>query len=253
MNILIIEDEPLAVVRLKTLLLEIRPQLNILGSLPSVEESIIWLESNPKPDLIIMDISLADGSCFEIFSQIEVKSPLIFITAYDQFAIEAFKVFSIDYLLKPVSKLTLEKAFIKFESIRTDLQPNQNYEKLVQIMADSMKVYKSRFLIKAGKRMFFKETDDISYFSADDKAVFLISRSGEKWLVDYSLDKLDEILDPKLFFRLNRKMICRIEAIKEIISFTNSRLKVSLQAGTLKEETIISRERVQKFKLWAEQ
>ncbi len=252
MNLLIIEDEPPAVLRLKTLLFEIRPHINILEALASIEEAIFWFNSHPNPDLIIMDISLADGSCFEILSSVKITAPVIFITAYDQFAIDAFQVFSIDYLLKPVSKKALENAILRYDSIQKKISPNVDYQKLVQLMSDSLKVYKSRFLIKAGKRMFFMDIENIRYFSADDKTVYLVNTLGEKWILDYSLDKLEEILDPKLFFRLNRKIISRIEAIKDIRFYEGSRLKVSLQAGSMKEETLISRERVQHFKIWAE-
>ncbi len=253
MNLLIIEDEALAVDRIVKLLKDIDASIEVLGSTPSVEESILWLRSHPRPELIIMDISLADGTCFDILSQYPIQSPVIFITAYDQFAIDAFKVFSIDYLLKPVSKTALEKSILKLRSIQKDFSPLPNYQNLIGLMEDSLKEYKSRFLIKAWKRMFFKELNDISYFTADDKTIFLVGLDGGKWIIDYSLDKLEKILDPKIFFRINRKIICRIGSIKEIRTYPNSRLKITLQAGNNKEETIISRERVQSFKIWAEQ
>jgi len=252
MNLLIIEDEPLAVVRTVTLVREIDPEIEVLGSLSSVEESVNWLSNNPSPDLIIMDVSLADGDCFDILSNHSIASPVIFITAYDQFAIEAFKVFSIDYLLKPVSKANLENAIKKLKAISKNYQNDNRYEKLVHLISDSLKEYKSRFLIRAGKRMFFIQIKDIGFFLAEDKTVYLITQEGEKWVVDYSLEKLEDILDPKIFFRLNRRIICRIHSILEIKTHPNSRLKISLLAGKIKEDAIISRDRVQKFKSWAE-
>jgi DNA-binding LytR/AlgR family response regulator len=252
MKLLIIEDEPLAVVRLLTLLREIEPEIQILGSLSSIEESVNWLENNPPPDLILMDVSLADGYCFDILSIHPISSPVIFITAYDQFAIEAFKVFSIDYLLKPVTKTHLEKALQKFKSLSKVYLLDPNYKQLVRLVSESLKEYKTRFLIRAGKRMFFIQVMDIAYFQAEDKIVYLITLTGEKWIVDYSLEKLEEVLDPKIFFRINRKIIGRILSIKEIKSIPNSRLRITLQAGKIMEEAIISREKVQKFKFWAE-
>jgi DNA-binding LytR/AlgR family response regulator len=248
MKVVIIEDEQLAAERLVYLLNQADVKIEIVKHLFSIEESVQWLQQHPHPDLLFLDIQLADGFCFEIFKQVEYTNPVIFTTAYNQYALDAFQLFSIDYLLKPVTATALQAALQKLKQIQTPAAVN--YRQLTNVFEDAS--FKSRFLARAGQKMFFVESNEVQYFQADDKIVFLVDKEGNRLVVDYTLEKLQELLNPKEFFRLNRQVIARYTSIAQIKPYVNSRLKLLLRNGPKTEEVILSRERVHDFKQWAE-
>lgn len=248
-KIVIIEDEQLAAERLTMLLKQYDQTIEIVKHLYSVEESIQWLNTNAHPDLLFLDIQLADGFCFDIFKQADYKKPIVFTTAYNEYALEAFQLCSIDYLLKPVTAEALAKAMQKFAQLQSNFVAG-NYDQLSNLFESAS--FKSRFLAKAGQRMFFVETSEVQYFQADDKIVYLVDKDGNKLMVDYTLERLEGLLNPKEFFRLNRQYIARYSSIAQIKPYVNSRLKLLLRNGSKTEEVVLSRERVHEFKTWAE-
>lgn len=248
-RIVIIEDEQLAAERLIMLLKQYDPAIEIVKHLYSVEESIQWLNTNAHPDLLFLDIQLADGFCFDIFKQVEYRKPIVFTTAYNEYALDAFQLCSIDYLLKPVTAEALAKAMQKFVQLQSNFAAG-NYDQLSNLFDSAS--FKSRFLAKAGQRMFFVETSEVQYFQADDKIVYLVDKEGNKLMVDYTLERLEGLLNPKEFFRLNRQYIARYSSIAQIKPYVNSRLKLLLRNGSKTEEVVLSRERVHEFKTWAE-
>lgn len=252
MNILIIEDELLAAERLKLLLKQYDPSINVVACLESIEESVQWLQTRPHPDLLLMDIQLSDGHSFEIFNQVKLSTPVIFTTAYDNYAIDAFRHFSIDYILKPVTAETLAKGIQKYRSLAHLFYP-PDYTVLVdQLKETNQARYKDRFLAKIGSRTFFIQADEIAYFYADNKIVFLADREGNRFIINYTIEKLEPLLDPYHFFRINRKMIVHSKMIDLIKPFHNNRLKISLRNLNLQEDIIVSRERVNSFRKWAD-
>lgn len=252
MKVLIVEDEILAVERLRLLLLEFDKNIEVIGSIDSVSEAVKWFSTHAHPDLVFLDIELADGTSFSIFSEVAFNCPVIFTTAYDNYAIDAFRLFSIDYLLKPITVPQLAGAMKKLDDVISYSRKKVDVSEVVESLRLVGKNYKQRFLVKSGVRMFCVECNEISYFSADDKTVFLIDRKGNRYIVDLTLEKLLEVLDPRLFFRLNRNTICSISAIREIKTYFNNRLKIMLQAGHQNDEIVVSRERVSAFKTWAD-
>ena len=257
MNIIIIEDESRAANRLEKILLEIVPNLNVLAKIETVEESISFLETADNLDLIFSDIQLADGLCFEIYEKVAVKCPIIFTTAFDKYAIKAFKTNGIDYLLKPIDEVELKKALEKAKSLSQSSDSSgkaalDEIMLLANALKSQNKSYKSRFMVKVGDKINSIAIEDIQAFYSLEKATFILTNEGRKYIVDYSLEHMETLLDNKLFFRINRKYIIPIKACKNIISYSNSRLRVQL--NTLKDETIIvSRERVQDFKRWLDE
>lgn len=252
MKVLIVEDETLAAQRLQHLVKEYDPTIEIVGVSESVEETIEVVQKQPLPDLLLMDIQLSDGYSFEVFKRIDIRKPVIFTTAYDQFALEAFKHFSIDYILKPVTAFALKSALDKYKLMSSYLSPN--YQGLLSAIASIQPAneYKNRFLAKVGQRLFFVEVNDVAFFQADNKIVYLVDKDGNRFVIDYTLEKLEAVLDQKLFFRLNRKFIVKVSAIDHIKPFYNNRLKLSVKGASSSDEMIISRERVAEFKAWAE-
>ncbi|GAB3335537.1 LytTR family DNA-binding domain-containing protein [Larkinella ripae] len=253
MKILIVEDEPLAVKRMEGLIREVAPEAEILGKTDTVRAFVRWWQTNAAPDLILMDIQLADGLSFEIFQQVEVKTPVIFTTAYDEYALRAFKVNSVDYLLKPIEQEELAKAIQKFRTQRQTDAPAGTSENLVKMLEEfgiKPVAYKNRFLIKQGGRFDVVETADILYLYADDKVVFLITNQNRKYIVDETLDELEAKLDPRLFFRINRKYITHLSAIERIEPYFNGRLRIWLKHRPSEEEVSVSRERAESFKIW---
>jgi DNA-binding LytR/AlgR family response regulator len=248
MRVVLIEDEQPAAERLMYLLKQLDASIEVAKHLCSIEESVQWLKENPGPDLLFLDIQLADGFCFEIFKQVDYQKPVVFTTAYNQYALDAFKLFSIDYLLKPVTAESLKAALQKFKTIQPDAAVN--YKQLSTVFDEAS--FKSRFLARAGQKMFFVESNEVNYFQADDKIVFLIDKEGNRLVVDYTLEKLQDLLNPREFFRLNRRVIARYTSIAQIKPYVNSRLKLLLRNGSKTEEVILSRERVHDFKVWAE-
>lgn len=248
MKVLIIEDEPAAARRLQKMLTDFDEKIEVLEQLDGIESTIIWLsESHPKPDLIFMDIHLSDGSCFEIFKLIKIDSPIIFITAYDQYALDAFKVNAIDYLLKPIKEEDLQHALEKFEKFRPG--GNLDYEALAKAIRQEQDNFQKRFLIRLGQSIKVVEISDVAYFYTQEKITFLTTKSGKRYPVDYSLEKLDTIADPKKFFRINRQFIVNIDAITEMYAYSKSRVKLKLDPTT-DSDTIVSTERSPHFKKW---
>ncbi|MEO7988201.1 MAG: LytTR family DNA-binding domain-containing protein [Chryseolinea sp.] len=250
MKVLIIEDEPQAAKRLESLIASLEPQAVILNKIDTVKNAVLWIQSNPAPDLIFMDIQLADGISFQIFEQCEVKSPVIFTTAYDEYALKAFKVNSIDYILKPLDKDEISAALKKFHSTHRTSQDSKNVlDNIGQAIQMLTKKYKTRFVIKVGEHLKSVEVSEILFFFSLEKATFCQTKDGRKNILDFTLDQLEEILDPTRFFRINRKHIVAADSIQDMISYTNSRLKLILKTSD-DNDVIVARERVQEFKEW---
>jgi DNA-binding LytR/AlgR family response regulator len=249
-HVLIIEDEPEAARRLELLIKDLLPQANILAKLDSVKRSLSWLSEHDSPDLIFMDIQLADGLSFQIFEKWHVQSPVIFTTAYDAYALKAFKVNSIDYILKPVDRSDLEIALQKFATLT---QRKEGTTDLLTSIGEAVQMltrqYKSRFIIKVGEHLKSIEVRDIHYFFSLDKTTFARGTDKRQHIIDFSLEQLEDILDPRQFFRINRKYIISASAIHDMVSHSNSRLKLILKASD-DADIIVSRERVQEFKDW---
>lgn len=247
MNILIIEDEKPAADKLIRMLNRAVEDIKVMETIETVEESVNWFLNNPPCDLIFMDIQLADGICFEIFDSIEIKTPIIFTTAYDEYAIRAFKVNSIDYLLKPIDSGSLAKAIDKFKT----LYPAKTDNKKIELLYDQLvKKYKNRFFIKFGSHCRSVLTDEIRYFFIVERSTFMNTFSGKIFDVDYSLDQIQKMIDPEKFYRINRNFIINIAAITDIITWSSSRLKVKLAGGDENFEMIVSRDKVSDFKRW---
>jgi DNA-binding LytR/AlgR family response regulator len=250
MKVLIVEDEPQAAQRLEGLVKGLVPGVQILDKIDSVKRAVAWITNNAKPDLIFMDIQLADGISFLIFEQCQIKSPVIFVTAYDAYALKAFKVNSIDYILKPVDKDELAAALKKFESLSgSDVKTKTVLENIDQAMQMLTKKFKTRFMIKVGEHLRTIEVSSILYFYSQDKATFCYTSDNRSLILDYTLEQLEEMVDPALFFRINRKFLVAAQAIQDIISYTNSRLRLVVK-GSTDNDIIVARERVQEFKDW---
>lgn len=250
MNILIVEDEPAAASRLSKILKDLRPNVKIVGSIDSVKGAVKWLGENPSPELIFMDIQLADGLSFEIFDKVEIKVPVIFTTAYNEYALKAFKVNSIDYILKPLDKDEVAAAFKKYENLTGQSQsPNKMIESIGAAMQMLTRRYKERFVIKVGEHLRSVEVSDVLYFYSLEKTSFAVTSDGRKHVLDFTLDQLAELVDPTKFFRINRKYVVSVASIKDMISHTNSRLKLLLKSSD-DDDVIVARERVQEFKDW---
>ncbi|MFT4646176.1 MAG: DNA-binding LytR/AlgR family response regulator [Planctomycetota bacterium] len=248
MNTIIIEDESRAANKLEKLLLALNPTINILAKIETVEESIAFLKTQPNLDIIFSDIQLADGICFEIFDKVAVKCPIIFTTAFDNYAIKAFKTNGIDYLLKPFEKEEMQKALNKVETLKPQ-NTMADLMKLASSLQTQKPSYKERFMVKIGDKINSITADEILIFYSLAKSTFILTKEGKKYIVDYSLEYLETILNPKMFYRISRKYYVSIHACKNIISYTNSRLNIKIDA--LKdEEIIVSRERVSDFKNW---
>lgn len=255
MNALLVEDEDLAVRKLQKLLQEVAPDLAVAGVTDSIEASVAWLEANPAPDLIFMDIELADGQSFEIFDRVPVRSKVIFTTSYDEYALRAFKVNSIDYLLKPIQKEDLERSLQKFH----DLTPARaepagaglNLENLLSELRRQSGTtdYRKRFLVRQGQRMLSVEVRDVAYFYTDERFSFFKTHANQKFLVDYTLDELSDMLDPAQFFRINRGVIVTHGAVETIQTYFGNRLALGLKPA-FEKEALVSREKVSDFKVW---
>lgn len=243
MKVLIIEDEMLAQEELERLLAKRFPDYEIVGKFTTVKDSVDWLAENTA-DLIFLDIHLADGNGFEIFEQIDVHAPVIFTTAYDQYAIQAFTVNGIGYLLKPILESELVAAVEKFNYFN----PNNHVSALLESLR-SPKEFKSRLVITKGDRIGFLQIDDIAYFYSEDRLTFAMTKDGKKCIVDYTIEALVSQLDPKKFFRITRGVIASINSIKEIYRYFNGRLHINLSPD-FHEELFVSRARVSEFLKW---
>lgn len=258
MNIIIIEDEIPAANRLEKLILECAPDANILDVLDTVEDAIEWFEKNEHPDVVFSDIQLADGISFEIFDQVKVTSPIVFTTAYDQYAIKAFELNSIDYLLKPFTKEQLEKSLSKIAQRKPvdsgigDLDGVNLTEMLQSALHGKSQPYKHRFLISKGDSLIPITTNQIAFIYTEDKAVMIKTHEGKSFFLNYSLDELEGQLNPEMFFRLNRQFITSVDAIAKISHYFNGKLKVDLKPQQ-EGEIIVSRAKTPVFKNWLEQ
>jgi DNA-binding LytR/AlgR family response regulator len=246
MKVLLIEDEEPAAQKLSRQLKSIEPDIVVIDVLVSIEESVRWLKAHPAPDLIFMDIQLSDGSSFEIFKEVKVEAPVIFTTAYDQYAVQAFKVNSIDYLLKPITKEDLVQSLNKFKN--SNLQAVPDYSHLLRALSKE-KEYQKRLLIKYGATIKTLNVDDAAYFYTEDKVVYVSTRDKNQFPVDYNLEQLQQLLSPEKFFRINRQFIINIDAIDKMVAYSKSRVKVKLNPHTEKD-TIVSTERSADFKKW---
>lgn len=256
MRILIVEDEELAVRKLQNTLLGVDTSTNIVGVTDSIQSTVEWLRENQAPDLILMDIELSDGQSFEVFSQIEVKSPVIFTTSYDEYALKAFKVNSVDYLLKPIQKEELEAALNKYRQLHLNngnghSNPNISIDNLLKELQTKLqgKEYRKRFLVKHGQRLVSIEIDEIVYFFSDGRLNFFKTNDNRKFVVDYTMDELEEMLDPNKFFRISRSFYVSINCIEKIDEYFGNRLILALRPASEKE-VLVSRERVTDFKKW---
>ena len=246
MNVLLIEDEEAAARRLTKMVQEALPGANILECLDSIEQSLNWLINNPPPDLILMDIHLADGSSFEIFQHIKIQSPVVFITAFDQYALQAFKVNAVDYLLKPVKREELDQALERIGRWKK-MEGMGSYDRLAKTMQQGG--WNKRFLIRLGQNFRVVELKEAAYFYTQNKITFLISHNGKRFPLEYSMEKLEEMLPLEQFFRINRQFIIGLESIKDMYSVSKSRVKLRLEPST-DLDTIVSTERSPHFKKW---
>jgi two-component system LytT family response regulator len=256
MKVIIIEDEALAARQLKAMVQECDESIEILVLLDSVEASVAWLRSNASPDLLLMDIELVDGQSFEIFNQVEVKSPVIFTTAYNEYAIQAFRVNSIDYLLKPIDENALQRSLQKFRELKKLYGTTSNNSLNINAFINAIKQeklpqteYRERFLLKQGSRLVPISVENIAYFYSQERLTFVKTWDERSYVVDYTLDELECILHPKHFFRANRQVILCVKAVDKVHLHFNSRLKLDLKPATT-EEVFISRDKSGEFRLW---
>ncbi|MER3376616.1 MAG: LytTR family DNA-binding domain-containing protein [Allomuricauda sp.] len=251
MNVIIIEDEKPAARRLSRLLAELGVDVSTM--LHSVDESIEWFQNNPQPDLIFLDIQLSDGLSFEIFDVVDVKSAIIFTTAFDEYALQAFKLNSIDYLLKPIDDEDLEKAVNKYQNFKPEKQKiSVDFNDIKKLLVDPLdREYKKRFTVKVGQHLKIVNADEVECFYSENKGTYAATSDGRNYLLDTTLEQLEEELSPKVFFRVSRKFYVNVSHINDIISYTNSRLQIKMKRFT-EQEIIVSRERVKDFKLWLE-
>jgi DNA-binding LytR/AlgR family response regulator len=249
LRILIIEDEEPAAKRLLKMVKEIEPGVELLDSIVSVSSAVKWFRENDAPDLIFSDIQLADGTSFDIFKEVKVLCPVIFVTAFDQYAIEAFKINSIDYLLKPLKKEDLQVAIAKFKNSKPPAAPVFDIDKLLQAYSPQAHSYKTRFIVRYGEHIKTINTEEIAYFYTEDKVNFLTTYEARRFAIDFNLDSLETLLDPKTFFRINRQFIVSIKSIAEMFAYTKGRVLIKLKPAA-KQETIVSTERSADFKTW---
>jgi len=247
-QVLIIEDERPAVDRLERLILSARPTWQILGHIETVANAIKWFETNALPDLVFMDIQLSDGIAFEIFEQVKVASPVIFTTAFNEYAIRAFKVNSIDYLLKPIEPESLEVALQKFEHLsQSQATATIDYTTLLKLQEPT---WRKRFLVKVGPAYVTVQTNDIELFYISERSTFIRTFEGKNYAIDFSLEQVQQQVDPAKFFRINRNYLINIDAVAKMVSYSGSRLKLILASGYKPADPIVSREKTREFKQW---
>lgn len=255
MRILIIEDEKPAADKLKMLLAKYNSNFEIVEWIDTVKDSVEWLKLHiDDVDLIFMDIRLTDGLSLEIFDQVNVKKPVIFTTAYNEYALDAFKVNSIDYLLKPVMYSDLENSLKKLDNLKEHLsgsKPIPDYSQLLNALNQNQKTYKQRFMVKMGEHINTVQTNDVACLYSEGRIVFLVNNEGRKFIIDYKMEELEEILDPKTFLRTNRSFILNIHEIKDVVMYSKSRYLVKLKQE-IDKEIFVSRDKLKAFKDWFE-
>ncbi|MGN6292468.1 MAG: LytR/AlgR family response regulator transcription factor [Chitinophagaceae bacterium] len=256
MKVLIVEDEELAVKKLVKTLTSVDPDAEVVGVADSIMATVKWINSNPLPDLILMDIELSDGQSFEIFNRVSIKCPVIFTTSYDEYALKAFKVNSVDYLLKPIQKEDLESALEKMHQLKSMYKQSgpkadMNIESLVKELQEKLqlKEYRKRFLVRHAQKLVSVDTDEIAYFFSDGRLNFFKTHDNKKFVVDYTMDELEEMLDPRKYFRISRSFYISVDSVEQIHDYFGNRLLLHLRPAVDKE-SIVSREKVTEFKRW---
>lgn len=247
-RVLILEDEEPAAKRLRKLLTETTEEVDVLAVLDSISAAKEWLANNKPPQLMLVDIHLADGISFELFKQVDISCPIIFTTAFDEYALQAFKLNSIDYLLKPIKKDELQQALKKYSTLSTKQQLNID-QLLLTMTQNAADKYRQRFVIRYGEHIKTIETKDAAYFYTEARANFLVTQDAKRYVVDFNLDQLEQMLNPAQFFRINRQFIISINSIDEMATWTKGRVMIKLKPAT-KLETIVSTERSADFKKW---
>jgi len=252
LKVLIIEDEQRAAERLKKMVLSIDSSIEVLKILDSIDNSVDWLKNNIHPDLIFLDIHLSDGLSFNIFKQITINCPIIFTTAFDQYALKAFEINSIDYLLKPIDKNKLEVSIEKYHSIKNSFtsETNIDLQKLLSSISNKTNTFRSRFLINKNDSLLIINIREIAYFYSEDKVSFIMTKDKKRYMFDESLDTIINELDPSIFHRINRQIIVSIDSIVKINNFFNYKLKLELNPNAEHLNTVISRAKVKEFKEW---
>lgn len=248
----IIEDEIPAARLLHSMVRRLRPDWNVTVLPGSIEDSVNWFAANPHPDLIFLDIQLSDGNSFDFLAQAKPRSTVIFTTAYDEYAVRAFSVNSIDYLLKPIDELRVLEAIVKYESLSAHYRENRTDEYLETVMeslSQREKKYRSRFLISGADKLWTLQVDQVAYFYTENKVTFAVTHSGEEYILDLSLDKLSDQLDPDQFFRANRQVLLCVNSIRRIEPHFNGKVVVMV-IPDFKQKITISKEKVSAFKLW---
>lgn len=249
MRVIIVEDEAPALEKLERYIQKYDPSCSVVARLSSISETVSWLKGHSEDyDLMFLDIQLTDGLSFDIFNQIPIQKPVIFVTAFDEYAIDAFKVNSIDYILKPATFSDVSKALNKLKQLKT-LLPSETVSQVSKAFTETKT--KDRFLVRLGNHIHSIKTEDIALFFAEGRTVFLITHAGKKYILDYNLERLSAVLDPKTFFRTNRTFIINLNAIDNVIMYSGSRLKV-IPKVSLDKDILVSRERVGAFKSWFE-
>ncbi len=256
MRVLIVEDEELAVKKIRKTLIAVAPHVEVVGVTDSISSTVNWVEENPTPDLILMDIELSDGQSFEIFNRVAIKSPVIFTTSYDEYALKAFKVNSLDYLLKPIQQEDLEAALKKLDTMK-ELYKNNNssqdvsIDNLVKELQQKLqpKEYRKRFLVKHAQKLVSVEVEEIAYFFSDGRLNFFKTYDNKKFVVDYTMDELEDMLDPERYFRISRSFYISVNSVDQIHDYFGNRLMLQLKPAVDKE-SIVSREKVTDFKKW---
>lgn len=251
MNIIIIEDEKPSARRLQRMLSALNMETEVM--LHSVEESVEWFQKNEHPDLIFLDIQLSDGLSFEIFETVDIKSSVIFTTAYDEYALQAFKLNSIDYLLKPIDDDDLKRAVSKYNARVPEKQTvSLDFDDIKKLLVNPIeREYKKRFSVKVGQHLKLINIDEVECFYSENKGTYAFTNEGRNYLLDSTLEQVETELEPQTFFRVSRKFFVNINAIKDIISYTNSRLQIKLNKFH-EQDIIVARERVKDFKDWLE-
>lgn len=257
MKILIVEDEELAVKKIRKTLASVDSTAEVAGVTDSIRATVEWLENNPSPDLILMDIELSDGQSFEIFNRVKVMASVIFTTSYDEYALKAFKVNSIDYLLKPVQKEDLDAALQKYRQLKehyasnAPVAPQVNMDNLARELFQKLqqKDYRKRFLVKNAQKLVSIEVEDIAYFFSDGPLNFFKTSDNKKFVVDYTMDELEDMLNPESYFRISRSFFISVNSVSQIHEYFGNRLMLNLKPEVDKE-AIVSREKVADFKKW---
>ncbi|MCB2409108.1 LytR/AlgR family response regulator transcription factor [Hymenobacter lucidus] len=251
MTVLLLEDEYPAAERLQRLLLQAAPEARVAAVLDSVAGAVAWLTDNPAPDLIISDIQLADGLSLDVFDQLIVRSPVIFATAYDAYALRAFKANSIDYLLKPIKLAELQTALAKLREWHTAPAPARQLESLRDSLPRAERQYKTRFLVRSGEQLLPLPAAAVAWFQSRHEVTTLVATDGRRFVVDYTLEQLESLLEPGQFFRLNRQFIAHLQAVQRLHPHFNGKLKLDLTPPP-SEEVLISKEKAGAFKQWLE-